>query len=69
MTRISKFLAVIFWAVMSVGYWGIVLIGAGFAEVVGGLIGIGIALALWLPATTLLTDWLGLTRVWPIIDR
>jgi fatty acid desaturase len=65
MTQMVKFFAVLLWVAMSVGYWGIVLLGAGFAGNFGALVGVSIAFALWLPVTTLLTDWLGFTRVWP----
>ena len=63
--EVEKLVAVLLWGLTSVGYWAIVLLGAGLAGGVGAIVGISVALALWLTATTFLTDWLGLTRVWP----
>jgi hypothetical protein len=60
-----KIFAVLLWSLTSIDYWLIALLGAGFAGNLGAIIVIGTALALWLPATALLTDWLGLTRLWP----
>lgn len=60
-----KFFAVLLWAVASIVYWAIALLGVGFAGGLGAIVGVVVASAVWLPATTLLTDWLGLTRVWP----
>jgi hypothetical protein len=63
--EVVKLFAVLLWGSISIGYWAIVLLGAGFAGGWGAFVVVAVALALWLPATTLLTDWLGLTRVWP----
>lgn len=60
-----KVLAGLIWVIVSLPYWAIVLIGAGFAGLWGAVFVLTIGLALWLPATALLTDWAGLTKIWP----
>jgi len=60
-----KFCTLALWGLGSVVWWTIIIIGAGFAGGLGALVALTVGLALWLPVTTLLSDWLKLTRLWP----
>jgi len=60
-----KFLTLLLWGLGTLLWWIIILAGAGFAGWPGAIVALAVGLALWLPATTLITDWLGLTKVWP----
>ena len=60
-----KFFVVALWSLATLAFGALVLLSAGFAGGLGAIIAIVIGLALWAAPTTLLTDWLGLTKVWP----
>ena len=60
-----KLLMVAVWGVATLAFGTLVLLSAGFAGGFGAIVAIVIGLALWAAPTTLLTDWLGLTKVWP----
>ena len=60
-----KLLAALLWSGGTLMWWTIILLGAGFAGGLGAIFAVAIGLAFWLPVTALLTDWLGLTRLWP----
>ena len=60
-----KFFVIALWILATLAFGALVLLSAGFAGGFGAIIAIVIGLALWAAPTTLLTDWLRLTKVWP----
>lgn len=55
----------VIWLLGSLAYWAIAILAAGFAGLPAAIAVVAIAALIWLPATALLTDRLGLTRLWP----
>jgi hypothetical protein len=53
------------WGVATVAFGTLVLLAAGFAGGFGAIIVLLVGLAVWAAPTTLLTDSLGVTKVWP----
>ena len=60
-----KLLLVKLWSLATLAFGALALLSAGFAGSFGAIIAIVIAQVLWAAPTTLLTDWLGLTKVCP----
>lgn len=60
-----KFIVVALWGLATLAFGVLVLLSAGFTGGFGAIIAIVVGLTLWAAPTTLLTDWLGLTKVWP----
>jgi hypothetical protein len=64
-TALLKFLMVALWGIGTLVFGALLLSSAGFAGGFGALVVVIVGLALWTAPTTLLTDWLGITKVWP----
>ena len=60
-----KVFVIALWSLATLTFGALVLLSAGFAGGFGTLTAIVVGLTLWAAPTTLLTDWLGLTKVWP----